>query len=101
MLFIQRYAPMKPKTIVLLVLAIVCGLVASYFTSRLLADKGTPDDVEKVKVLQAAKNLSYGVLLKNPEDMFVEKELNKSDAPRKAIQSFDDLRGRRLNKALT
>ena len=33
---------MKPRTMILLVVAIVCGLAASYMTNRLLADKGTP-----------------------------------------------------------
>ena len=33
---------MKPKTMILMVVAVVCGLAASYMTSRLLADKATP-----------------------------------------------------------
>ncbi len=30
---------MKPKTMILMVVAVVCGLGASYMTSRLLADR--------------------------------------------------------------
>ena len=92
---------MKPKTIILLVVAIGCGLVASFMTSRLLADKGTPEEPEKVKVLVVAKNLPYGLLLKEPQELFVEKAYTKGDEPRKAIQTYEALKGRRLNKALT
>ena len=36
---------MKPKTMILMVVAVVCGLAASYMTSRLLADKAPPPPV--------------------------------------------------------
>ena len=45
---------MKPKTLILMVVAITCGLGASYMTSRLLADR-QPDDGEKISVLAVAK----------------------------------------------
>ena len=44
---------MKPKTLILMVVAVSCGLGASYMTSRLLADR--EQDVEKVAVLIAKK----------------------------------------------
>ena len=31
---------MKPKTLILMVVAVTCGLGASYMTSRLLAERG-------------------------------------------------------------
>ena len=41
---------MKPKTIILMVVAVSCGLAASYMTSRLLADRPeAPPDEEKVR----------------------------------------------------
>ena len=43
---------MKPKTLILMVVAVTCGLGASYMTSRLLAER-QPEDTEKVKILVA------------------------------------------------
>ena len=36
---------MKPKTLILMVVAVTCGLGASYMTSRLLAKTKSPADV--------------------------------------------------------
>ena len=37
---LRGIAPMKPKTLILMVVAVTCGLGASYMTSRLLAERG-------------------------------------------------------------
>jgi pilus assembly protein CpaB len=92
---------MKSKTLILMLVAVVCGLVASYMTSKLLADRGNRDsDEEKVTVLVAKKNLSYGLLIKEPEQYFVEKQYSVSDAPKNAITSFEDIKNVRLNKVI-
>ena len=66
---------MKPKTLILMVVAIVCGLGASYMTSRLLAERGDapPPEQPKVTVLVAKKTLDMGTFVKNPPEVFVEK----------------------------
>ena len=52
---------MKPKTMILMVIAVVCGLVASYLTSRMLAqNKDAPAEEEKVKVLVAKQKIPMG-----------------------------------------
>lgn len=93
---------MKPKTVVLLVIAVSCGLAASYMTNRLLAERGKQEPVveEKVNILVARKNLPLGTLLKNPEELFEEKPFIKGQEPKKAIKSFEQLKDKRLNKAL-
>jgi len=91
---------MKPKTIALLVVAITCGLVASYMTSRLLAERGNVVEEVKVKVLTSKTKVPAFVAIKNPENYFEEKELAENAVPRKAITSFDDIRGKMLNKNL-
>ena len=51
---------MKSKTLILLVVAIVCGLAASYMTSQLLAERnntGPEQTEEKIQILVAKKNL--------------------------------------------
>jgi pilus assembly protein CpaB len=98
---------MKPKTMILMVVAVVCGLGASYMTSRLLAER---DDkpaeaapVERVKVLVAKNNMSLHFALRaKPEDFFTEKEFNKDDAPEKALTLADlpKLKGKFLKRSM-
>jgi pilus assembly protein CpaB len=92
---------MKPKTLVLMFVAIGCGLAASYMTSRLLAERGTKDQVDdKVTILVAKKNLAMGTLIKDPEALFEPKPFARGDEPKKAIRVFDQLKDRRLNKPI-
>jgi pilus assembly protein CpaB len=92
---------MKPKTLVLMVVAIACGLVASYMTSRVIADKSEKPTEEKVAVLVARQNLTMGTLIKDPEKLFEEKQFTKGEEPKKAIRTFEDLKDKRLNKPLS
>jgi len=86
---------MKPKTLVLMVVAVTCGLGASYMTSRLLAER-SQEDVEKVQVLVAKRNLNMGETIKNPQDLFEMKEYTKGEEPREAIRELESLKGRVL-----
>lgn len=92
---------MKPKTLILMVVAVTCGLGASYMTSRLLAQRsqGLPE-TESVQVLVAAKNLEMGVALKNVEEAFVVKNYPKGEEPKDAIAKREDLKDRVLKRAL-
>jgi pilus assembly protein CpaB len=91
---------MKPKTIILMVVAIGCGLAASYMTSRLLADRANKDQpVPTVKVLVAIKKIPAFEPIKKPEDYFIEKEVPEGTYPSKCLRSFEDVRGQRLAKS--
>jgi pilus assembly protein CpaB len=92
---------MKSKTVILMVVAIACGLAASYLTSRVIADRSEEKEVEKVAVLVAKKNVSMGTLLKEPEKFFEEKQFTKGEEPKRALRNMEDLKGHRLNKSLT
>lgn len=94
---------MKSKTMILMVVAIGCGLAASYMTSRLLAERADSKDQEqeKVTILVAKQNLSMGTLIKDPERYFVEKQFTKGEEPRKALTSFEQIKDKKLNKSLT
>jgi pilus assembly protein CpaB len=83
---------------ILMVVAVSCGLGASYMTSRLLADR--QQEIEKVSILVAKKTLNNGDIIKTPEDMFVEKFYPKGDEPRNAIAEADKLKGRTLKRSL-
>lgn len=90
---------MKPKTLVLMGVAIACGLGASYMTSRLLAER-TSDDEPKVSVLVAKKNLNVGDTIKQPDEQFQEKKFARGDEPPGAIDSVETLKNRVLKRPL-
>jgi pilus assembly protein CpaB len=94
---------MKPKTLALMVVAVGCGLAASYMTSRLLAERSNQQQVvqEKINVLVAKKNIPLGTLIKDPEQMFEEKPFIKGEEPKKAMKDLAALKDKRLNKALS
>lgn len=88
---------MKPKTLILLVVAVSCGLVASYMTSRVIADRGAPQEEAKVPVVYATKNVQQGYLVKNPDECFAVRMMPDSVAPRgRVIRDLNELRDKRL-----
>lgn len=93
---------MKPKTMMLMVVAIGCGLAASYMTSRLLAERNNAAiEEEKVAVLVAKSKVPAWVLIKEPEKYFEMKELPVSVAPKKGLKDFKDVKDQRLSQALS
>ncbi len=90
---------MKPKTMMLMVVAVGCGLVASYMTSRLLAERNNqPQGEAKVTVVVAKQKVNAMVPIKDPEKYFELREFPESVAPKKALKSLDDIKDQRLNK---
>jgi Flp pilus assembly protein CpaB len=89
---------MKPKTMILMGLAIACGLGASYMTSRLLADR-VDAEVEMVEVLVAKKDLNVGQHLAKPEEFFEVKAIPKELDKMENIRSLDALKGKILKQA--
>jgi pilus assembly protein CpaB len=93
---------MKPKTMMLMVVAIGCGLAASYMTSRLLAErKDAAVEEEKVTVLAAKIKVPAWVSIKEPEKYFELKEVPVSVAPKKGLKEFKDVKGQRLSQGLS
>jgi len=90
---------MKPKTLVLMGVAIACGLGASYMTSRLLAERNT-DDEPRIEVLVAKKALNIGDTIKTPEEAFQVKKFIKGDEPKDAVTDVAELKNRVLKKPL-
>lgn len=91
---------MKPKTLILMVVAVTCGLGASYMTSRLLAQRGQSESNDKVVILVAAKDINQGSSLKNPEEAFEKKEFLRGSEPKEAITSFDEIKNKVLKRTL-
>lgn len=91
---------MKPKTLILMVVAVTCGLGASYMTSRLLAQR-TPAEVEdKIVILVASKNLDQGLMIKNVEECFTEKPFLVGTEPKDAILKPEELKSKVLKRSL-
>ncbi|MBX7106146.1 MAG: Flp pilus assembly protein CpaB [Gemmataceae bacterium] len=68
---------MKSKSLVLMLVAMGCGLVAAYTTAKLTA-KGQ-DETERVLV--ANTEIKIGTVVKEPEKFFVEIDYKKGTAP--------------------
>jgi pilus assembly protein CpaB len=82
-----------------MVVAVTCGLGASYMTSRLLAERSA-DDSEKIAILVAKKQIDNGATIKVPQDWFEEKLFVKGEEPREALAKFEDLKGRIMKRTL-
>jgi pilus assembly protein CpaB len=88
---------MKPKTLVLMILAVVCGLVASYMTSQLIAQ-----NKEQVTVLKAKSKITQWTTIKSPADMFEPITKPKKEAHASAVfadakdEWKENLKNRRL-----
>ena len=80
---------MKQKNIILVAVAVGCGLVAAFLTSTMGA--GTKKEEEKIQVLVASKDLSVGIQLKKEEiDSYVEvKEFTKDTVPAQYITTVE------------
>src|SRR5579875_2966747 len=93
---------MKPKTMMLMIVAIGCGLAASYMTSRLLAERNAaPVEEPKVTILVAKTRVPAWVPIKEPEKYFEEKEIPESVAPRRGLKELSKMKGQRLIQALS
>jgi pilus assembly protein CpaB len=93
---------MKPKTMMLMVVAIGCGLAASYMTSKLLAERNaTSAEEPKVTILVAKARVPAWIPLKDPEKYFEEKEVPESLAPKKALRELSKIKDQRLVTGLS
>jgi pilus assembly protein CpaB len=86
---------MKSKTVILMVVAIVCGLAASYMTSRLLADRN-----ERVSILVAKQRFNAWTPIKNPEEQFEIEERLKNEVPKNAVTKFESAKDHVLIKGM-
>ena len=85
---------MKPKTTILMVLAIGCGLAAAFMTNKLIADRNKDaPEVEKVNVLVAKagmKKLEAMTFVKKADDFFEIQEKAKIEVPKDAFTELSD-----------
>lgn len=86
---------MKAKTMVLMGVAIVCGLAASYMTSRLINERDAT-----VKVLTAKTDLKQWTPVREPAALFEEKDVPRNQVPPTYIQpnAIGEMKNRPLIK---
>ena len=87
---------MKNRNIVLLALAIGCGLVAAFVTAKL----GASNKPDMVMVLVAAKNLDQGMKLEEVEKLFVRKPFPRESVPQDAVDDVSQLKGKTLQRTV-
>ncbi|MEE2705515.1 MAG: Flp pilus assembly protein CpaB [Planctomycetota bacterium] len=83
---------MRPKSLILLLLAIGCGLVASIGVSEMM-DHGNEPAVETEPILVAMIDIERSTLL-TPENVLV-KDWPKSDIPEHAVRDLAEIEGQR------
>ena len=93
---------MKPKTMILMVVAVGCGLVASYLTRQLIrAQTQTATPAEPmVQVLVAKEKVAPWVTIKDPDKFFKLEEYPERLVPRRAIKDVEQMKNQRLNRAV-
>ncbi len=91
---------MKPKTMILMVVAVGCGLGASYMTSKLLAERKQAPQEEKVSVLVSKTKVPKYTILKEPEKFFAPKEFSRSSAPKSYFTDLAQIKDKKVNKDL-
>lgn len=83
---------MRPKSLILLVLALGCGLIAAVGINQILATPSS--DVQTVGIVVAKAEIKKGDVIK-PEDIRLQ-EWHVDSLPEGAIQKVDDLAERRV-----
>jgi pilus assembly protein CpaB len=91
---------MNPKTVILMLVAVTCGLLASFMTSRYLAaGQQAPKEEAKVRVLVAKKKINGYTRLTDPE-AFEERLFDQNSVPKDAVTDFETVKGRVLKAPL-
>jgi pilus assembly protein CpaB len=92
---------MKPKTMILLVVAVGCGLGASYMTSRYLAQQRDKPTEEKMMVVVAKKRVPAYKPVKDPAGLFELRPFPKSAVPREALLDLSELKDKTVAREIT
>lgn len=88
---------MKPKTLVLMAVAITCGLLASYMTSRIISERN-----QKVDVLVARQECPQWRPIDDPDKLFEVRSVLKTEAPMNHVpaEQAAELKSRVFGKQL-
>jgi Flp pilus assembly protein CpaB len=90
---------MKQKNLILMVVAVGCGLVAAFLTSQMSARNA---GVEQIEVIVAAKDLPVGTLLGKDDlkNIVKTKKVPKDGLPPAFVTEINDLADKRLSRSV-
>lgn len=88
---------MRPKTMLMLLVAVGCGIVAAVGSTFL--GRAAPDN--RVKIFVAKSNLTAGTSIKDPNTMFELKPYAPDQKPQAAIDNMEKLKGKMLARSLS
>lgn len=93
---------MKPKNLILIAVAVVCGLVAAFLTARMTAGASKPKDVDMVDVPVAARDIPIGTKIppKDLETFFVMKKFPREAVPPNAVLTLEEIADKRTMRAV-
>ena len=94
---------MKPKNLILIGVAVVCGLVAAFLTARMTAGASAKKvEVDMVEVPVAAKDIPIGTKLpqKELETFFVKKNFPREAVPPSAILTIEEIGDKRTMRTI-
>jgi pilus assembly protein CpaB len=93
---------MKPKNLILIAVAVVCGLVAAFLTARMTAGASKPKELDMVEVPVAAKDIPIGTKLppKDLETFFVKKNFPREAVPPNAVLTLEEMGDKRTMRTL-
>lgn len=89
---------MKPKTLILMLVAVVCGLAAAYMAINLRGEGGEGGD--KVMVVVAAGPLSNGTKIVDINTQLKVKPFTKDQLPANYVSNPQDLNGKVLGRPI-
>ncbi len=94
---------MKPRTMILLVVAVICGLAASWMTTKLVAGRQPTEPTVDIWVVKQPEGIQQNTKIDKPDDLFERKRILEKDVPKAALRAEDadkQLKNKFLNKFL-
>jgi Flp pilus assembly protein CpaB len=92
---------MSPKTLVLMLVAIGCGLVAAFMTSRFASNaERVRTETGMTRVIVARKDISPGTMVQDPAEFFKVVFYRSGDEPKGSFQDLANLKGKVVVKSL-
>jgi hypothetical protein len=90
------------KLCAILAIALTCGIMMSRLSDGLFAGRraGFTTETGRVSVLVARKNIDRGTSMREPRDWFTLRDLGPGDVAKNAIEAYQALKEKYLNRSL-
>jgi flagella basal body P-ring formation protein FlgA len=92
---------MPAKTLVLMLVAVGCGLVAAFLASHLTNEPRRSDPAGMMRVIVARKDISPGTMVQDPAEFFKVVFYRHGDEPKGSFRDLANLKDKVVVKGLT